>query len=86
MRNIFLGLLLAASLSTPAIAGDSSKDKKAGHEKVVCKVDRSTGSHISDRICKTRSEWDEEKARAREVLDDRGRVGQQSAPAGGGGG
>ena len=86
MREICTSLLLAAFLSAPAIAADTPKDKKRDPNKVICKVDKSTGSAISDRICKTRAEWDEEKFRTQEFLDDRGRVGQQQRPAGPGGG
>jgi hypothetical protein len=86
MRKVTTGLLMIAFLSGPAIAGDQTKDKKGNPEKVVCKADKSTGSAISERICKTRAQWDEEKFQAREIMDDRGRVGQQQRAAGGGGG
>ena len=86
MRKLCTGLLMAAFLSAPAIASDPPKDKKGDPDKLICKVDKSTGSAISERICKTRAQWDEERFQAREIMDDRGRVGQQQRPAGGGGG
>ena len=86
MRNVCLGLIMAAFLSAPAIAADPPKDKKSDPDKIICKVDRSVGTMISERICKKRSQWDEEKFQAREMMDDRNRVGQQQRPAGGGGG
>ena len=86
MRNLCFGLTMVATLSGAAIAADTQKEKKGDPDKIVCKVDRSTGSMISDRICKKRSEWDEEKYQARDFMDDRNRVGQQPRPAGPGGG
>ena len=86
MRNVCTGLLMIAFLSAPAIAADPAKDKKNDPEKIICKADKTTGSAISERICKKRSEWDDEKFRTREFLDDRGRVGQQQGVPGGGGG
>ena len=84
MRNVCLGLIMAAFLSAPAIAADPPKDKKADPDKIVCKVDRSVGTMISDRICKKRSQWDEEKFQARKLMDDRNQLGQQTQrPSGG---
>ena len=85
MRRLFSGLLMVAFLSAPAIAADPAKNKKNDPDKVICRVDRTTGSAISDRICKKRSEWDEEKYQARELLDQRNRMGQDNTrPRGGG--
>ena len=85
MRRLFSGLLMVAFLSAPAIAADPAKNKKNDPDKVICRVDRTTGSAISDRICKKRSEWDEEKYQARELLDQRNWMGQDNTrPRGGG--
>lgn len=85
MRNFWTGLLMIAFLSAPAIAADPAKNKR-DPEKIICKVDKTTGSAISDRICKKRSEWDQEKVQAREILDERNRMGQDfRQPTGSGG-
>jgi len=76
---------MVAFLSAPAIASDPAKDKKRDPDKIICKADKTTGSSISERICKKRSEWDEEKFQARQLLQDTNRTGQQRMPTGGGG-
>lgn len=85
MLKLCTGLLMVAFLSAPAIAADPTKDKKNDPDKIICKSDRTTGSAISERICKKRSEWDEEKYQARELLDGRNRMGQENRQPSGGG-
>ena len=88
MRNVCLGFLLAALLSTPAFAGQdpaAAPTKAKDPDKIVCKTDRSTGSMIAGRICKKRSEWEQEKFQAQELMDDNNRSSRQSdRPRGGG--
>ena len=70
MRKLPAGLAGLALLSMPAFAAETSQPKSAKDpDKVVCKVDRSTGSSISERVCKKRSVWEAERESARRHLD-----------------
>jgi hypothetical protein len=85
MRNFCASCLVIAFLSTSAVAADTPKAKKTDPEKIICKTDRSTGSMIAGRICKKRSEWEEEKVQAQELLNEHNRGSRQSdRPRGGG--
>jgi hypothetical protein len=86
MRNFSVSCLVIAFLSTSAVAADADGGKpKKDPEKIICKADKTTGSAISERICKKRSEWEDERFRARELMDDRNRVGRQQSTQGSGG-
>ena len=65
-------LFLMASLviSFPATAQTSEKKKSSG-SKVICKSQEVTGSRVmSNRICKTKAEWDAIETRVQhEALD-----------------
>ena len=70
MRRLHTTLFAIVLLSAPALAAQSSSTPKAKDpDKIVCKVDRTTGSSISERVCKKRSVWEAEKVSAREHLD-----------------
>jgi len=86
MRNFCLGCLAIAFLAVPAIAADPPSEKKAKDpDKIICRTDRSTGSMIAGRICKKRSEWEQEKFQAQELMDDNNRSSRQGQiPRGGG--
>lgn len=71
MRIVQASIVAFALVASPAIAGDSSEKKAPDPDKVICKVDRTTGSSISERICKKRSVWEEEKEAAKRNLQDR---------------
>lgn len=88
MRKLLFGFAAIAVLSVPAFAADTASEttKAKDPEKIVCKVDRTTGSSISERICKKRSEWDNDKEEARKVLDDRNHRQTRPVLPGGGGG
>lgn len=67
-------LLSAAALSIilagPAPAADPpQKPQKDRSQQIVCKTDDYVGSHIPQRICKTRAEWDEAAKQAHQFLD-----------------
>ena len=86
MSKLLVGLLMLG-LSAPALATDPPKtEKKADPDRIVCKVDRSTGSMISDRICKKKSEWQEDKFQARDLMDNLNRGPGHRPPTGGSGG
>lgn len=70
MRVAVAGSILAVSalLATPAV-GAAEKQAKDPGQKLICKVDRDVGSNISERVCKTRAEWDEMRGNAQELVD-----------------
>ncbi len=72
MRKLQLAALVLGLLSAPAIASEKSKEKQKADDgdKVICKVDKTTGSAISERICKKRSVWQAERDNAKKYLDE----------------
>jgi hypothetical protein len=70
MRKLQIALAAAALLSAPSLAADETKASAADDgDKIVCKVDKTTGSAISDRVCKKRSAWRAERENAKRYLD-----------------
>lgn len=73
-----LALLLCAA---PAFANDpkpaASPEAAAKPEKKVCKAERSTGSNIPKRICRTKAEWEAAKAES-QIQTDRNMMPQGS--------
>jgi len=70
-----IAMALAALVAAPISAKDEDGDKPDS-ERVVCKREKPTGSRLpGERICKTKAEWDRDKAEARrqadELYDDR---------------
>lgn len=73
------GLLALAALaisSTPAMANTTREKDKPASERVVCKTQRAAGSRLQgERVCKTKQEWDREKAESKrrmgELIEDR---------------
>lgn len=58
MLTLVLSLALAAAApeaATPAVASSEVKPEKP---KKICRANKSTGSRIKGRICKTQEEWD----------------------------
>jgi len=43
--------------------------KKDRSQQIVCKEDTYVGSHIPQRVCKTREEWDEAAKASQQLLD-----------------
>lgn len=68
MRILQASFVVFALLATPALAQEK---KEPDPDKVICKVDRTTGSSISERVCKKRSLWELEKEAAKRNLQDR---------------
>jgi hypothetical protein len=48
----------------PASAAEPPKP-----DKVLCRSERVLGSNLTERVCKTKAQWDEEKKRSREYLE-----------------
>jgi hypothetical protein len=71
MRVVAIGTLLTASalFAGAAVAGPAQPPKDPG-SKVVCKSESTVGTHIPQRICRTRAEWDQMRTDARELIID----------------
>ena len=83
MSKLSIALVTLALLSAPGVAaGDpNDKGKVDDGDKIVCKVDKTTGSAISERICKKRSVWQAEREDARRVLDESANRSPSRMPA-----
>jgi hypothetical protein len=67
--SAFVAMSLALMLlQAPAMPAGKAEDPD---QKIVCKSERFVGSKISQRICKTRAEWDFARRQAQELLDER---------------
>lgn len=60
---VILSLMLTATVA-PAYAAEPQKP-----EKVLCRSERVLGSNLTERVCKTKTQWEEEKKRSREYLE-----------------
>jgi hypothetical protein len=82
--------IASAMLSSSALAADPQQPqqvqpkKKDPSQQIICKDDTYVGSHIPDRVCKTRAEWDEAAKQSQQYLD-RARVLPFSPPKATGG-
>ena len=60
-------LILVAGTGAPAAAPAAAPDDN----KIICKAERPVGSNLSQRVCKTRAKWTEDRDKARAgVVDD----------------
>jgi len=78
-----VGLMGITSIGLGACAtseGDSDATSSAAAPDVVCVTERQTGTHFSQRICRTRSQIEADRAAADETLRDI--RDHQSLPAG----
>lgn len=57
-------------LVAAAAAGAEDSKSKSDDQKVVCKSERTVGSNMSQRVCKTREKWAEERERSRSGMND----------------
>ena len=72
-------LLIAVAAADPTAIPAQEPTEPAKEEKVVCKSKKFVGSNVSQRICKTESEWRIGKEDAQRALDQAGaRVKRQS--------
>src|SRR3954447_14704373 len=58
----------AASARDAGVAAAASRNKDDG-QNIVCKSQQFVGSHLSERVCKTRSEWANGSTRDKRWLD-----------------
>jgi len=66
---IFVTAITALVAASPALGDDSPAPKKDKSQQIVCRTDAYVGSHIPQRICKTRAEWDEAAKQSQQYLD-----------------
>ncbi len=71
---MFLSSASAADSSEPPAAAAQEEPKK---EKMICRVDKATGSRVRvNRVCMTRSQWDEMKHNIRTGINQVGQNGR----------
>ena len=75
-------LFVAAAANPTAVSGQEPTQPPAKEERVVCTSKKFVGSNLSQRICKTESEWRIGKEDAQRALDDRNRGGNYQQPRG----
>ena len=75
-------LILAAAADPTAVSGQETTEPPAKEERIVCKSKKFVGSNLSQRICKTESEWRAGREDAQRALDDRNRGGNFQQPRG----
>jgi hypothetical protein len=63
--RILVGLI--AMMLAPTVA--KAEEKPVDDEKMVCRSERSVGSNRSIRVCKTRAEWEAERANSKRTMD-----------------
>jgi hypothetical protein len=81
---LFTAAVLTAGLAATTVYADPQQQqpqaaKKDPSQQIICKDDTYVGSHIPDRVCKTRAEWDEAAKQSQQYLD-RARVLPFSPP------
>ena len=78
------GVALACMVLVSACASqqDSASAVYGSHnpDELVCRTEKSTGSHTRTRVCRTVREMEEDRRQAQEVMQKRG--GTQSSPEG----
>jgi len=79
MKSKIAIISIIAALTT-ACAGPERAQKIAQEEGKICKFEKTTGSNLGTRICRTPEQIEHEKAAAKELL----RTMQRSAPKNGG--
>ena len=66
--TVLLWLAAAAANSGAATQVAQAIPPQADGDRIVCKSERFVGSHRSQRICKSKSEWETGKKNAQEAL------------------
>ncbi len=92
MREAGMRILLAAAGATLFVSGAALAQSTAiqtsnqgDRDKVVCKSEPIIGSHLSERICRTKGEWDAARTTDQRVLDRRNGELRAPKPKGSGG-
>ena len=63
--------LAAAAASSGTATPTAAAPAQADGDKIVCKAERFVGSHLSERICKPKSEWETGRKNAKDALNRR---------------
>lgn len=58
MLTLVLSLALSAAAPEAAASQPATSETKPVKPKMVCRANKSTGSRLKSRICKTQEEWD----------------------------
>jgi hypothetical protein len=64
-------LLAATAASGQTESAPPAPAKKDDGSKIVCKTEEFVGSRIPKRVCMTRSQWEQARQAAAEILDQR---------------
>lgn len=59
-------MLTSLMLLIAGAAGQAPSATPTDGNKIVCKAERSVGTNLSSRVCKTKAKWAEERAAARD--------------------
>lgn len=78
----FMLFVASAAADPTAVPAQEPTEPPAKEERVICKSKKFVGSNLSQRICKTESEWRIGKEDAQRALDDRSRGGNYQQPQG----
>lgn len=68
--SILLFLTAAAANATASGQG-AQPSKVADGDRIVCKSERFVGSHLAQRICKSKRDWEQGKKDAQDALQQR---------------
>ena len=79
MTILFLLAAAAAAASPEPTPPEPSAPKK---ERIICKSEKFVGTHLTQRVCMTETEWRVGKENAKDVLNDVGRGGDFKQPIG----
>ena len=63
-------MLTSAILFIAAAAAQAPALQASDGDKIVCKAERTVGSNLSQRVCKTKAKWAEDRAKASAGLVD----------------
>lgn len=71
IKRSLSAVALLAIVAAPVAAKEDKGAETPDTERVVCKTMRQTGSRLAgERVCKTKTQWDQEKAEARRQMDE----------------
>ncbi len=63
-------MLTSAIFFIAAAAAQAPAPQASDGDKIVCKAERSVGTNLSSRVCKTKAKWAEERDRSRAGVHD----------------
>lgn len=70
LRVSLLGITSIGLTACASGGGDSGTTSSAAAPDVVCVTERQTGSHFSQRICRTKSQIEADRVAAKETMRD----------------